>query len=382
MADFVFRIASNIILGSYTISRLGQFAKEYGTKFMVILDPMLREVGVADKALQSLDDHKIDYFTFEELSDGASTKTIESALTLAREAHIHGVIAVGGAKTLNIAKVVSSVYYELHSLYDFVDGSVPSVGTLPCIAVPTTMRDAFIFSNRAPIIDSRKNNAVLLTLQNGICKLALFDPNFSVTLTENQTTSMSIESICLAVETYISQKATFFSDMIVEKAVELIGYALDGNPSPVVTTPSELLLTQGGCMTSLAAAMSSPGVASILAMTINARYKISRSLLASIFCPYVIDDAAKFKSDKIAKLAKLFRIAPADTNNEKACEMFSENIRQRLAKANLPARLKDLSVSIEQLALSTEDASNLDLMSSLPRSMSSDELFDFVKLAF
>jgi len=50
--------------------------------------------------------------------------------------------------------------------------------------------------------------------------------------------------------------------------------------------------------------------------------------------------------------------------------------------AKLPTRLKDLSLSIEQLALAVEDAASLDYMSGLPRSMSSDDLFELVKQAY
>ena len=110
MADFIFKISPNIVLGSYTITRIGQYAQEYGSKFMLIIDPMLKEVGIADKILQPLDEHKIDFFTFDEISNGANTSTIEQALTLARQAHVHGIIAVGGAKTINSAKAVCSMF--------------------------------------------------------------------------------------------------------------------------------------------------------------------------------------------------------------------------------------------------------------------------------
>ena len=193
---------------------------------------------------------------------------------------------------------------------------------------------------------------------------------------------MSIETLCLATESYISQKASFFSDMIVEKGTELLGYAIDGSPSLTITTPAEVLLTQGGCMASLASAMSSPGVASLLAQTINARYRISRSLVTSILFPYVIEDAAKFKADKIAKLSKILRAAPEEATQEEAVTAFAEYIRQKIAKNNLPARLKDLSINVDQLALCAEDGGELDLINTLPRSMTSDDLFDLLKLAF
>ncbi|MCI6799006.1 MAG: iron-containing alcohol dehydrogenase [Spirochaetia bacterium] len=382
MADFIFKISPNIVLGSYAITRIGQYAQELGSKFMVIIDPMLKEVGISDKILQPLDEHKIDYFIFDEITNGATTQIISQALTLSREAHIHGVIAVGGAKTINIAKSVCSIFYEVHDLYEFVDGASPTVAPLPLLCVPSTMRDPFIFSPFTPVIDSRSNKNRLLRNKDGLVKLVLFDPNLSLTLTENQTASMAIETLCLATESYISQKSTFFSDMIVEKGMELLGYALDGSPTLTITTPAEVLLTQGGCMASLASSMSAPGCATLLAQTINARCRISRSLVSSILYPYIIEDAAKFKADKIAKLSKILRAAPEEATQEEAVSGLTEYVRQKLAQNNLPARLKDLSITIDQLALCAEDAGELDLINTLPRSMTSDDLFDLLKLAF
>ena len=382
MADFIFKISPNIVLGSYAITRIGQYAQELGSKFMVIIDPMLKEVGISDKILQPLDEHKIDYFIFDEITNGATTQIISQALTLSREAHIHGVIAVGGAKTINIAKSVCSIFYEVHDLYEFVDGASPTVAPLPLLCVPSTMRDPFICSPFTPVIDSRSNKNRLLRNKDGLVKLVLFDPNLSLTLTENQTASMAIETLCLATESYISQKSTFFSDMIVEKGMELLGYALDGSPTLTITTPAEVLLTQGGCMASLASSMSAPGCATLLAQTINARCRISRSLVSSILYPYIIEDAAKFKADKIAKLSKILRAAPEEATQEEAVSGLTEYVRQKLAQNNLPARLKDLSITIDQLALCAEDAGELDLINTLPRSMTSDDLFDLLKLAF
>ena len=87
--------------------------------------------------------------------------------------------------------------------------------------------------------------------QTGIAKLVLFDPTLTATLTENQADSMTLETLCLATESYLSQKENFFSNMIAEKSVELLTCALEGSPSLTITTPREELLSQGGCMASL-----------------------------------------------------------------------------------------------------------------------------------
>lgn len=382
MSDFIFKISPNIVLGSYTVTRLGQYAHDYGSRFMLVMDPLLKEVNLSDKILASLNERKINYFTYEEISEGATTKAIDEALTLARDGHIHGVIAVGGLKAMHVGRAVASLYNELHNLYDFVDGAVPTTAAIPLLCVPSTIRAPFIYTSNTPVIDSRSHQVKLLKSQNGLCKLALIDPNLSLTLTENQSAAMAMETLCIAVEAYISQKATFFSDMLIEKAVELFSYALDGSPTLEVTTPAEQLLSEAGCMASLGGASSSFGVGTLLSLTINARFKISRSLVAAILFPYIIEDAGKFKGDRIAKLARIMRIVPEDTKGEDAVQAFAENIRQRIAKANLPARLKDLSVSIEDLALAAEDAGQLDIINSLPRSMTTDDLFDLIKLAY
>lgn len=382
MADFIFKISPNIILGSYIATRLGQHASDWGDKFMLVVDPILKESGTTAKITQSLDERGVEYFVFDEIPNTANTETLKDALLLARESHVHGVIAVGGGRTLNLAKAVCALYREKGDLYEYIDGKAATTNPLPLICVPTTVRDSFIFTDRTPVADARSSKIRLLKTQNGLCKLVLWDPNLQINLTEKQSACMSIEVLSFAIEGYLSQKSNFFSDMIIEKAVQLLSYALDGVPSLSITTPQEVLLTQGGCMASLGGASSSFGVANLLANAINSRYQISRSLTTAILLPYVIEDAASFRADKLANLAKLLRACPQETETADAVTALTEYVRQKIAKVNIPARLKDLSLTIEQLSLAAEDAGELDLMNALPRSMTTDDLFDLIKRAY
>ena len=382
MSDFIFRITPNIVLGSYTVSRLGQQVQEWGTRFMVIIDPVLTELKVQEKVIQPLIDRKVEHFVFSDIAEGCTTKTIQRAMALAKEGHINGVIAVGGTKTMSIGRAVAAFFNEIHDFYNFVDGALPTTNPLPCICVPTTFRVPFAFTNEIPITDSRNHQLKMMTVQNNLTKLVLIDPNLMLTLTDNQRSTIAIEMMCMASEAYLSQKANFFSDMFVEKGLEVLSYALDGSPSLDITTPAEVLMVQAGIMISLATASSSLGLSSMLAMTINSRYRLSKSLVSAILFAYSMEDAAKFKSAKIEKLAHLMKIVPEETTGQEAITIFAENIRQRIAKANLPARLKDLQLSIEQLSLAVEDVRDIDIINKLPRSMTTDEVFDFIKQAY
>ena len=382
MGDFAFRITPNIILGSYTLSRLPQQVMEWGTRFMIIADPVLSEFGTIQKITQSFTDRKIEHFVFSEISEGNTSQLAKRALALAKEAHVHGIIAIGGSKALNIGRIVAAFFNEIHDFNNFVDGALPTTSPIPCICVPTIFSTPFIFTNEIPIKDSRNNQLKLMKVQNNLCKLVLVDPNLMLTLTQNQKSTIAIEVMSMAIEAYLSQKANFFSDMFVEKGLELLAYALDGSPSLDITTPEEILLAQAGIMISLASASSSLGLSSLLAMTINSRYQINKSLVSSILLSYSLEDAANFKRMQVEKLSHIMRVVPKEVTGPEAVKIFIDNIRQRIAKANLPTRLKDLQLGMEQLSLVAEDAGQIDIITKLPRSMSTDDIFDFIKNAY
>ncbi|MDE6349818.1 MAG: iron-containing alcohol dehydrogenase [Treponemataceae bacterium] len=382
MADFTFRISPNIVLGSYTVSRLGEFAVQYGKRCMLVLDPALKQTLSAEQIMQSLKDRGIEFFVFEGLADGATTMAIQKAVVLARQSHVQCVVGAGGGRAMNVARAVAAIFYEAGGIYEFAEGKAVSAEPLPLICLPTTTRDPFVFTDSIPITDSRAAKIKLIKARNGLCRLVLFDPNLTTTLDGKQTAAITLETLCLASEAYLSQKANFFSDMIAEKSVSLLGAATDKDKTTTDTTPTEELLTQGGCMASLAVAASALGAASLLALCISARFKADRALVTAILFPHVLEDCATFKSDRVAALARILNAAPADSAPEAAANDLIQNIRGRLAEANLPANLKDLNLSMEQLALAAEDAGKLAYVNALPRSMTSDDLFSLIKKAY
>ena len=144
---------------------------------------------------------------------------------------------------------------------------------------------------------------------------------------------------------------------------------------PISTNPS---WSPGSAPTS----SSSLGMGSLLALTIYSRYKINKSLVAAILLPYALEDVAKYKVAQLDKIAHMLRVCGDEITGEDAAKALIEYVRQKIAMANLPTRLKDLKLTIEQLSLAIEDVSQVDLVHNLPRSMTTDDLFDFIKVAF
>lgn len=382
MADFVFRVAPNILLGTYTLTRLAQFASTWGSNYMLIIDPVLKEYDVISKIQANLAEKQIQNFIFDEIPTAATSETLTQALQLARGAHIHGVIAVGGTKALSLGRAVASLYNETNNIYDYIEGAQPFSAALPFIQVPSMLRDTFMFADRAPVIDARNRSIKLMKTQNGICKACIIDPTLFLTLTQNQTDSMLLHTLSLAIEGYISTKASFFSDTLLEKAIQLLHYALDGANSIAMQTPKDILIAQGGCMASLGVGTSFPGVTSAIALTVHARYKISQSLVSAILLPYVIEEFLNSRIDRFANIARIMELSTDVTSPAVAVQSLIENIRSRIAIANLPARLKDLGLTIEQLVPAAQDASQLEIMNYVPQALTADDLFNLIKKAY
>ena len=382
MADFVFRISPNVILGPYTLSRLGQVASSWGTNYMLIADPFLKEFGVTEKAVAALEEKGIAVFVFDDIPSAATSETLQQALSLARGAHVHGVISLGGLRTASLGRAVASLYNEVHDIYDFMGGVQPYSAALPFIEVPSTCRDPYVFLDRTPVIDARNRQVRLMKTQPAVCKAVVIDPNLYMHMSPNTAVSMIFHAVTLAIEGYVSTKSNFFSETILGKAIEMLLLALDPEQSKLVGTPSEMLIAQGGCMASMGVAISSPGVATAISQACNARYKSQSSLVCAVLLPYIMEDASRAKVDRIATIGKMLGVNPNGQTASETARAATDDIRRRLALAGLPTRLKDLGLSIDQLVPAVEDAAALDIMNYIPRAMSRDDLFDLVKQAY
>lgn len=384
MSDLFFRISPNIVLGSHMITRLGSFLSDLGKRWVIVLDPALRETNVLDTVLYSLNDKKIKYFIFDNIGSRAKgdSEIIADAYALALQAGIDGVVAIGGSRAINLGRFLAAFYQCGKTVYDCLDeGGISGEGSLPVVCVPSTAKNAYMFTTSVPIVDARSRQLKLIKIKkSGNAALVLMDPNFLISLTDNQIVSMIMEILCMAIEAYISERSNFFSDMFVEKCIELLGRYFEKTKTG--DCGCEELIMEAGCLASLASSVSSIGVASLLALTASARFNLQKAHTSAILLPYLIEEAAGYKAALLNKIAQLLSVAKDTSSQEENIALLTDFIRHRMATVNLPSRLKDMAVNMEQLAVIVEDASKLEVMNNLQRSLTADDLFEFIKRAY
>lgn len=383
MADFVFKLSSKVILGNYSLARIGEEAVKFGNHFMFIADPFFEDMGLVDKIKKSLEEKGISLFVFNGFEQTADSEVVERALSLARGAHIRGVIACGDMTACAIGRAIAALYNEDKSIYRYIEGEPITAESLPLIQIPTTCNDPFLFGSSSFIIDSRSRTVNILKIKENICDLVIFDSNTYAGLAPNAMTAMIFAGLGATFEAYISTKVSFLSETILGKAVEFFLIASDPSHEKLIGIPREELVAQAACMSAIGIAASAPGLGTAIALAAGGKYRIASQLIATILLPHVIEDAISSNLTKTVAVARMLGETMIEGGD--AAEVSKrgvEEIRRRLAEANLPIRLKDIDLTIESLVPVAEDAARLSFMNYNPRPMANHDIFEIIKQAF
>lgn len=381
MSNFTFKLSSNIILGSYSIAKIGSEAAQFGKKFLFVVDPLLHETGISKKITAALEERGISVLVFDGVKRSADSDIIENALSLARGVFVDGVIASGGMGSVAIGRAVASLYNETGSIYDFIDGKPCTAEPLPFIEVPSTCREPFTFTSFSPIVDVRSRKINLLKIRQDLCKLCVFDPACYSNLAPNATTATLLQGLGIAFEGYISCRSSFLSEAILGKAIERFLQSL-GAPLGNADASDETVIAEAACLTAIGISCSSPGLGSAIALACAGRYNISSSVVGTILLPHILANAQTSNLDKVVRIGRMLGVETQGSDPLAVSQAAIEEIRRRLAQANLPTRLKDINLTMEQLIAVSEDAVSLSFMNYIPKPMRSDDVFELLKQAY
>jgi len=390
MADFQFSIRPRVWIGSDSLLRLPLFAGEFDVEGRAILvaDPLLHESGAIERVTSLLEERGVKILLFDEIPERASTRAADDALRLARGSKAAFVIGLGGQKTLMIARTVACLGRDRIDVDAFVDGASTRADPLPLVEIPTSLRHGFMCDDAVFLSDARDRRARLVRSSGMAPAAILIDPNLSSGLSSKLAATCVIDGLMGAVESYISARANFLSDHLLEKAIEFLARSL----AVIIARPDDPSARaeawKGAFLAGLGQGMSAPGIGTAVSLAINARHGVPKSSLAAILLPYSMEMGAKSRLEKIARIASLLGEeqreggAAVELTNAEAASKAIEWLRIRLGLLKIPSRLKDFDLTLDNLVETARDARELDFVNWLPRAVSIDDIFDFVKMAY
>jgi alcohol dehydrogenase class IV len=271
MADIVYKLDPEVIIGTDTVNRAGSVAGALGSRVLVATEQVLYEKNSIGRLTTVLEDAGVEAILFDEIPAQATAEVAENAAELARGARCEAVIGFGGLKTQSIARMAAIVAGSNLGVFDLLDQQREEKKFVPYIAIPTTGRDPFLFAGYFIAVDPRDRSVKLVRSPPGLCVSAIIDGSLSESLGEKFTSTTAFDGFCVAVESYCSSRSSFLSDALLEQSIALYSqmiasYAENRNFDHISGS------TNAGFLLALGSAISTPGIGTALAYALNGKF--------------------------------------------------------------------------------------------------------------
>lgn len=336
----------------------------------IVTDQGMVKLGYVDKILYHLRKREkhVHCEIFDEVESDPSFETVNKGLEMMRNFKPDVIIALGGGSPIDAAKGMW-LFYE-HPDADpeglklkFMDirkrtYKFPKLGIkTKMVAIPTTSGTGSEVTSFAVLTDKVNNKKYPLADYELTPDVAIVDPDLVLSLPKTVTADTGMDVLTHALEAYVSNMASDFTDGLSEKAVELVVNYL---PKAYTDGANDTIAREKMHNASTIAGMSFTnaflGVCHSLAHKIGAEFHLAHGRINAILLPYVIRYNAtlptKFVSfpkyeyfiadQKYAQMAKKIGLK-ADTVEEGVSSLISK-VKELNDFLGIPKSLKEAGI--------------------------------------
>lgn len=209
MESYRYFLPTDIVFGAGTYNQLGQYVRALGAKPLIVTGRnSAKAAGFLERALAQLPNAVV----FAEIEENPTTATCDRGAELCRSHACDCVIALGGGSPMDAGKAIAGLAKNPGSCEDFIGGELLANGALPIIAVPTTAGTGSETTPYAVLVSSRDNNKRTVAARCIFPRLAILDPELSVSMPRHVTINTGLDALSQAMEGYASRRSTPISD--------------------------------------------------------------------------------------------------------------------------------------------------------------------------
>jgi alcohol dehydrogenase class IV len=203
--------ATPLKYGPGASEEVGWELKRLGTsRVMLVSDPGVVEAGITPRIRELVEAEGIEVELFEKARVEPTADSFQEAADFAKEGEFDGFVAVGGGTSIDTAKVSDLISTHGGKIMDYVNppiggGKAPPSPLKPLLAVPTTSGTGAEATTVA-ILDIPEQR-----VKTGISHAYLrphrgvVDPNLTMSLPPEVTSSSGLDVVCHAAESFISK---------------------------------------------------------------------------------------------------------------------------------------------------------------------------------
>lgn len=329
---------TRVVFGAGTVSRLGELAQELGGReVLLVSDPGIRQAGHAAKALAALQAVGLRVHLFDDVQPNPTTDDVDRGVAFVQGKSIDLLVGLGGGSSMDVAKGINFLLTNGGKLEDYKGTGRATRPMLPLIAIPTTAGTGSEAQSYCVIGDARTHMKMACGDKKCSARVAILDPELSITMPTSVTAVTGIDAISHAVESYVTKKRNPVSMLLARRAWNLLCRAY-----PVVLREPANLSARGAMLLGahLAGAAienSMLGATHALANPLSAHFGLIHGNAIAIMLPHVV----RYNSSEVGSLygalaedAKL-----CDKDDPEAGDLLAMYLRNMASKAGCPANL-------------------------------------------
>lgn len=323
-------------VGAGASAELAATLAELGvTRPLLVTDPYMVDCGYCARVQGQLDAASIEHGLFGECVPDPTTDSVDAAMAVFHAGDYDCIVALGGGSSLDTAKAVAVLARHGGPMRDY---KVPAQVTsgLPVIAIPTTAGTGSEATRVAVITDTQTQEKMLCMGLGLMPVAALVDYELTLTMPYRLTADTGIDSLCHALEAYVSRKSNPFTDGIALTAMRTIYQNIRtacAEPDNVAAREAMMLAaTQGG----IAFANASVTLIHGMSRPIGAAFHVPHGLSNAMLLPAVTAWSVSGDTARYAHCARYMEIADAGDSDGVACDKLMHGLAALTADLQVP----------------------------------------------
>lgn len=380
----VFYSPNKVVVGLNTADLAAEEVKLLGgKKVMLVTDPGVIQAELTRPVETSLQAGGIDYVVYDGVEPDPPARVIDSGADVFRQQGCDLVLGIGGGSSLDASKGISILAGNRGGILDYVGiDQVPQKGA-PMILMPTTAGTGSEVSRGTVITDEDQNTKCVVFSPFVIADTAIVDPLLTLSMPPTVTADTGIDALVHAIETYVSMNATVFSDILAERAIEMIADYLPMAWAKGANIEARYQMSLAATLAGMAFASGGVGAVHALAYPLGTEFHMTHGRTNAIMLPHIVAYNLPGNARKYARIAYLMGQDVEGLPMLEAADMAPAAVLELLETVNVSCRIHDYGISEEALPKLVAGAMNQSrLFAANPRDLSEEDVREIYQSAF
>jgi alcohol dehydrogenase class IV len=332
-----------LLVGPGASARLGQAIGAFGhRKILVVSDGVVAGLGLMKPCLDALQAGGSAVLVYDEITPDAPIPLIEKGIDLYRRKGCDAILAFGGGSVMDAAKAIGlAAANDKHprKLVGYFKGlHAPP----PLYAVPTTAGTGSEVTVAAVISDPEHERKLVIADTRIVPQMAALDPLLMTGLPAAVTAATGMDALTHAVEAYLGDWSTDFTDRMALAAVAMIfenlPRAYEHGDDLVAREQMALASTYAG----MAFTRANVGNVHAIAHQLGGKYHTPHGLANAIMLLPVLRFSARATTDRLATLALRAKVGRAGDSREALARRFLDSVDALSRTVGIPRTLETL----------------------------------------